>query len=95
MVHLLKPKLNDYLFSILACNPYTKKKYRKLFNNSVKQFMSDNPTFGRRIFNRQNSDITTRFNIFAAPVIDLSVSDEDMVLTDDSTDTDGDSDEDI
>lgn len=96
LVHLLKPKLNDYLFSILSHNPYTKKKYRKLFNNGVKQFMSDNPTFGRRIFNRQNSDITTRFNIFAAPVIDLSVSDEDMVLTDDdSTDTDGDSDEDI
>ena len=97
LVQLFKPKLNNYLFSVLSHNPYTKKKNGKLFNSGVKQFMRDNPTFGRRIFYRQNSGITTRFNIFAPPVIDLSVSDEDMVLSDndDSTDTDETSDEDI
>lgn len=90
LVSILKDILRNYLFSMFSVNPCVKKEHMKLFQSKTKNFMSQHPTFGRRIFHtRSNIRRSEDFNRFAPPIIDLVSAEEDDTGSTDTDDSEG------
>ena len=77
VVKLLKSLLTFYLFGILSCNPFVKKKQWYYFKSGVKKFLRQHPTFGRFIRRTRCLCLTTDLNYLAIRGEDWCIRSED------------------
>jgi len=86
IVKLLKPILYFYLFGILSCNPFVKRKMWRRFISSVKRFLCKHPAFGRLIKRKRCFRISTDLNYLAnTNRINISVDSSDSSDNSDSS----------
>ena len=92
IVKLLKPILYFYLFGILSCNPFVKRKMWRRFISSVKRFLCKHPAFGRLIKRKRCFRISTDLNYLAnTNRINISVDSSDSSDNSDNSDSSSDS----